>query len=251
MSVRTAAVMVAAFAVGCAPTGPDEATYLAALIAPDLIQYAHFEVASREHIEILADGVELRLTPGQPKVNNGIRAELSVDYPFVDGDTVRYEWQFWVPRDFQPDPENRWWVFADWHDQPDRNLGETWDGFPARSAPLIIGYGHVEGGQVVGGFSVPEASDVLSITYGTDYRQLGIFAFAREEWVTVRLDITWSQSERGKLIASLNGVERITATGPNMLNGFQHYFKAGMYRHPDINTPNRVRLANVKISKLP
>ncbi len=229
----------------------EEETYLAAAVAPDLIQYSLFEVASREHIEIIPDaGVELRITRGQPKVNNGIRAELSIDYPFVENDTIRYEWQLWVPADFQPDPQNRWWVFADWHDQPNRTLGETWDAFPSHSAPLIVGYGHVEGGQVVGGFSVPNSSDVLTITYGTDYRPLGMFAFNREETTTIRLDVTWSQTERGKMKAWVNGVERVSATGPNMLNAFQHYFKAGMYRNPEIDTANRVRLSNVKITKL-
>ena len=250
---RQAFMMAMAVLWGCGapPAGPDEATYLAALVAPDLVEYGHFEVASREHIEIVDGGIELRLTPGQPKVNNGIRAELSVDYPFVDGDTVRYEWQLWVPGDFQADPQNRWWVFADWHDQPNRTLNETWETYPKSSAPLIVGYGRVEGGQVVGGFSVPETSDVLTLTYGTDYRPLGMFAIKREEWIAIRLDVTWSQGAQGKATLWLNGVERISGAGPNMLNAFQHYFKAGMYRHPEINTPNRVRLANVKISKLP
>ncbi len=234
---------------GLAGEGPSEAELVAALVNPQAAPYGHFEVASRDSIELVPDGggVELRLVPGQPKVNNGIRAEVSVDAPFVDGDTVRYEWQVWLPRDFQPDPQNRWWVFADWHDQPDRNLGQTWADFPSHSAPLILGYGHLEGGQVVEGFSVPETSDVLSVTYGVDYRPLGLLPLRRDEWNSIRVDVTWSQNARGAMTLTVNDSPPLKAQGPNMLNAFQHYFKAGQYRNPDINTANRVRLRRVNI----
>jgi Polysaccharide lyase len=74
------------------------------------------------------------LSPGQAKKNNGIRAEISVDYPYKVGDVVRHAWKMRLPDDFKADdPQNRWWVMGQWHDQPDRTLGETWAGFPGRS----------------------------------------------------------------------------------------------------------------------
>lgn len=32
-----------------------------------------------------------------------------------------------------------------------------------------------------------------------------------------------------------------------MLNGFQHYFKLGMYRHPEIQTGNRSQISGITI----
>lgn len=249
MRVLTAVLVLVC---GCGPTGlqgegPSEVELLSKVVTPDLLPYAHVEVASRESIAIVDDGLELKLFPGQPKVNNGIRAEVSVDFPFVDGDTVRYEWSLWLPGDFTPDPSNRWWVFADFHDQPDRTKGETWDGFPANSAPLILGYGHVQAGFEDQGFSIKETSDVLSVTYGTDHRPIALVPFTRDVWHRVRLDVTWSQSMTGALTMTFDGAKVVSARGPNMLNAFQHYFKAGMYRDPGIGSFNRVRLSDVQI----
>lgn len=241
-----------ALVCACGPTGlqgegPTEAEFLASVLAPELLQYAKVEVASRQSIARVEDGLELKVLPGQPKLNGGIRAELSVDYPFVDGDTVRYEWSFWIPEDFTPDPLNRWWVFANFHDQPDRTKGETWEGFPSNSSPLILGYGHVEGGFERDGFSIKETSDVLSVTYGTDHRPVALVPFSRGVWHQVRLDVRWSQSSIGTLAMTLDGAHVVSAKGPNMLNAFQHYLKAGMYRDPTIDSFNRVRLSSLKI----
>jgi hypothetical protein len=53
------------------------------------MQYAGVEVPSRENIQVLSDAtgrcLEFRLVPGQAKKNNGIRAEISVDYPYSPG----------------------------------------------------------------------------------------------------------------------------------------------------------------------
>jgi len=39
-------------------------------------------------------------------------------------------------------------------------------------------------------------------------------------------------------------------TGPNMHNGYQHYLKLGMYRHPAIATENRLDIRDVSIEQL-
>lgn len=224
------------------------APFIDAVGLTPLAQYTTIEVPTADNIEIIADaGVELRLIPGQPLKNSGIRAEFAVDYPFHDGDTVSYGWNLWIPADFQPDPSNRWWVFGDFHDQPDKNLGETWDSYVPHSAPLIVGYGHVEAGQTVAGFTAEKSSDVLGITYGTDYRPVGMVPFEREQWLSLRLDVTWSRSAAGALTLYVNGAKRVTASGPNMLNNYQHYLKVGQYRDPAISTANRVRLSGISI----
>lgn len=68
---------------------------LSAILPEELIRYAGVDVPSQENIQILTDSagryLEFRLVPGQTKKNNGIRAEISVDYPYKVGDVVRYQ----------------------------------------------------------------------------------------------------------------------------------------------------------------
>ncbi|MGH3584626.1 MAG: hypothetical protein ACRDUB_23770, partial [Mycobacterium sp.] len=75
-----------------------ELDFLRAAVADDLLPYAHIEVPSLAHLALTGQGAErglgLRTCHGQQLKNNGVRAELSVDYPFVPGDTVAYAWRF-------------------------------------------------------------------------------------------------------------------------------------------------------------
>lgn len=41
----------------------------------------------------------------QDKIHNGIRSELTVNYPFNAGDKVTYEYQIYIPRYFLPTPK--------------------------------------------------------------------------------------------------------------------------------------------------
>jgi hypothetical protein len=138
----TAALLVGGLSwSNCWGQALSEKEYLTAVLPLELIRYAGIEVPSRENIQILSDPVgpylEFRLVPGQAKKNNGIRAEISVDYPYGVGDIVRYKWEMRLPGHFKADePRNRWWVMGQWHDQPDRTKGETWQGFPAHSPPV-------------------------------------------------------------------------------------------------------------------
>jgi hypothetical protein len=100
-----------------------EKEYLSAVLPQELMRYAGIEVPSRENIQVLSGAggryLEFRLVPGQAKKNNGIRAEISVDYPYGVGDIVRYQWEMRLPKDFAADkPRNRWWIMGQWHDQP-------------------------------------------------------------------------------------------------------------------------------------
>ncbi len=131
-----------------------ELEYLRSAVADDLLKYASIEIPSLENIatgsESGVDYLSLRLYPDQEIKNNGIRAEVSVDYPYVAGETVRYEWEFKLDKDFvSGTPENRWWLIADWHQQPDLNLGEDWSNFETKSTPLLLGYGNLDGRDTI------------------------------------------------------------------------------------------------------
>jgi hypothetical protein len=223
-----------------------EKDYLGAVLPPELIRYAGIEVPSQENIYILSDStgryLEFRLLPGQARKNNGIRAEISVDYPYNVGDAVRYRWRMRLPEDFKgDDPKNRWWVMGQWHDQPDRTKGETWQGFPGHSPPVSFNYGRLDG------------KDFLSVLVGSPkMKSVGRFPLTRGVWHSLEVVIKWSQGADGKVEVFLDGSKDylVTGTGPNMHNGYQHYLKLGMYRHPEIATENRLAIRDVFIEKL-
>jgi hypothetical protein len=248
MSIFAATFLVVALAsVNSAPEQTlTEKDYLRAVLASELMTYAGLEAPTPENVRFTSDGagrfIEFRLFPGQPKKNNGIRSEISVNFPYKVGDVVRYRWKMRLPNDFKADePQNRWWVMGQWHDQPDRTKGETWDHFPANSPPVSFNYRRVSG------------EDFLALMAGSPkMRSVGLIPIKRGEWHSMDTIIKWSQGEDGKVAAFVDGAKTPVATGsgPNMHNGYHHYFKLGMYRHPQIATENRLGIRDVSIEKL-
>ena len=222
-----------------------ELTYLRTVMPAELLEFAHVEVPAIENVTIVGEGAEqhlgLHVFPGQKKLNGGIRAEISVDHPSKQGDTVRYEWRFMVPKSFTSDaPKNRWWIIGQWHDQPDRSRGESWDGFESKSPPVLLGIGELQGRLGIG------------IAYGPDQSQKhGPLFIEPGKWHHIAVEIHWSQKADGKATFFLDDMTKpaATATGPNMQNDFQHYLKLGMYRHPDIATDNWIYIDDLKITK--
>ncbi|MDP1561702.1 MAG: polysaccharide lyase [Pirellulaceae bacterium] len=220
-----------------------ELAYLRVLMPTELLPHAHVEVPGLENIAILGEGVEqhlgLRLYPGQKQRNRGNRAEVSLDWPYQEGDTVRYEWRFRVPEDFKSDaPQNRWWIIGQWHDQPDLNRGETWENFPSRSPPILVGIGEMDG------------RTAIAIEYGpTQADKQGPIFIERGQWHQLAFVIHWSQQVDGTADVYLDDMARPihSYSGPNMHNGFQHYLKIGMYRDPAIATDCWIHVANLKV----
>ncbi len=224
----------------------DDKGYLSAVLPPGLIRYAGIEVPSQENIRVLSDGagryLEFKLIPGQARKNNGIRAEISVNYPYHAGEVVRYRWSMCLPEDFKADePLNRWWVMGQWHDQPDRTKGETWEGFPAHSPPVSFNFRRADG------------KDYLSLLVGSPHtKSAGLLPITRGAWHSLEVIIKWSQGADGRVAVYFDAAKEptLTAAGPNMHNGYHHYLKLGMYRHPQISTENRLSIRDVRIDKL-
>ncbi len=224
----------------------DPKEYLRVVLPPDLVRHAGVEVPSAENIHILSDAkgkyLEFRLVPGQARKNNGIRSEISVGFPYQVGDVVRYRWKMRLPEDFQADePQNRWWVMGQWHDQPDPAKGETWKEFPHRSPPVSFNYGREDG------------QDYLALMVGSPrMKSFGRVSLKRDIWHSIEVVIKWSQGADGKVAVYFDGSKEpvVTATGPNMHNGYHHYLKLGLYRHPGIATENRLGIRDVFIEKL-
>lgn len=228
------------------PLSKDESLqYLKTVLPEPLFQYAGLEVASEKSIAIVSgtprNYLAFRILPDQPKVNGGIRSELSVNYPFAEGDTVRYSWRFMFPADFVSDaPTNRWWLAGQWHDQPNTSKGETWANFPSRSPPVALG--------------LREADQRLQflLYYGTPQsHKVGPIPIDRGRWYRISVLIHWSRQADGRASVFLDDAEKpvLSADGPNMNNPYQHYLKLGMYRDPEINTDNSIFVSDVAIEK--
>lgn len=247
---RISLLLVAVFgSVGSKAAEPQvrerELSYLRCIMPESLLEFAHVEVATLENIAVLGEGTRqhlgLHLLPAPKKLNGGVRAEVSIDYPFRSGDTVRYAWRFKVPDGFQSDaPKNRWWIIGQLHDQPNQNRGETWDGFAAKSPPILVSIGELQGKLAIG------------IAYGLDQsQQRGPYFIEPGIWQSVALEIHWSQNADGKASFYFGDLSKPVTVleGPNMHNDYQHYLKLGMYRHPDIATDNWIYLDDLTITK--
>ena len=224
--------------------------YLPAVLPDALQKYAHLEVASERNVTVGTDGLNpclgLHVSPEQGMVHGGIRAEMSVNFPFVEGDTVQYAWRFMLPKEFISDaPGNRWWLIGQWHDQPNEKLGETWKNFPSSSPPVAL--------------EIAELNGQLGITlvYGQTgthqhQRHYGPFVLERGKWYSITACIHWSRGTDGSASVYLDGSTKpaMVAEGPNMNNDFQHYLKLGIYRHPDIRTDNWIFINRIEISKV-
>lgn len=216
-------------------------TQLAEFLGADIVGS---ELLCDDSIRALEDsGVAISVFAGQPKLNNGIRAEVAIDYPFEEGSTVSYRWEVRIPTGFAHDEAagNRWWVMGQWHDQPNPDRGETWDGFPPRSPPVAYYFGATGG----------EYGLVLHYGTGGD-DHVGIEDLIRlpaDTWVRLETRITWSTESSGRVQVFVNGEAsaRIDVSAANMHNDYQHYLKLGQYRHPDIATDNSVHFRNLRI----
>lgn len=235
------------------PTPPSDPAlkekYLRAAVAEELMTYGEIEVPSLRFIRIETDetgkqSLALRASH-EEKLKGRSRSEISVDFPFSVGDHLRYTWDFKMDADlaFEYESENKsnkWWVIAQWHDQPNVTLGETWDDFPSHSPAILFSFGKLEGKEMIG------------FAYGaSELRDIATAPFKRGAWHQFELDVVWSQGADGKAVASLDGEVFARAEGQNMFNGFQHYFKAGSYRYAGIKGDGWVHIRNVKIEKLP
>ncbi|MCR4322641.1 MAG: polysaccharide lyase [Candidatus Azambacteria bacterium] len=222
-----------------------ELGYLIPIISQEkLLEYAHIEVPSAENIKIESENnkqyLALRVYQGQELKSGGVRAEVSVDYPYKEGEAVRYSWQVRIPENFQSDaPKNRWWLMGQWHDQPDPRKGETWEMFPRNSPLVAVGYAMVDG------------QDVFGLIHEHGQKDFITTSVTRGVWHTIAIEIVWSQGDDGRVRMFFDDITHPVAeyTGKNMLNAYQHYLKVGLYRHNEITADSTIHIRDISITK--
>lgn len=182
-------------------------------------------------------GVRLRVD--QPSVNGGARAEVALAYPYSEGDTVRYRWDFLVPSTFVNDhPRNLRNTIAQWHDRPDEARGECWQTKPRLGAPVSLRLASRDGRSLQLSLNARD----------TRTRASGAFEIATipyDRWIRIDVQIAWSRdTERGAVAVRLDDEEdpALVFRGFTMNNHLSHYLKIGLYRHDAIRVDNRIYL---------
>lgn len=229
LAVTASLVMFAGTAGNAAPTVViTEQSVLANAVAPDTLRYAHFD-ALTENIAVGSDlygkNLSLSTSYGQKLKNGGLNSEIVIDYPYVEGDTVKYSWRMMVPALLRHDPENRWWLAARWTPQANLKMGEKQETYNVLNPAIMITY------------KVPEDRDTFALGYGVpDTILTDAFSVTRNEWVKVDMIVTWSTTSSGKATMYINN-SRISATevrGRNMYTKYHNLFKIGIFRSAKI-----------------
>lgn len=203
-----------------------------ALNAKSLVKMISLEADFGKTAVIANNSLKFEISRDQQKIHNGLRSELSIDYPFKEGDEVYYSFDIFIPHSFKSDPHGRWSSLSQWHDQPNPALGETWSTFPGRS-PLVLLFDKLVDGKQKFGLNYGDQSVVLPLKSG--------------KWNQLQFHFKWSTGLDGFLVLRVNNETEFKLRGVNMHNEYQHYLKIGLYRHPMILGSNHVYYRNLEI----
>lgn len=209
-----------------------------------LLSQVSVEIASCDNVSVHDGYVGFILNEKKDVIHSGIRSEVSIDFPFSEGETVEYRWSIMLPKnDFAGAKINRgeWWIIGQWHDQPDPYLGETWSTYKASPPPVAV--------------YIETRNGVLGIGLQTMRNKV----FKKHNWVPIPLDvwinldvtIHWSQAELGfvSLRIDKEAQHDVISLGSNMLNNYQHYLKLGQYRSPRFEKKSVIYIKDVQINQ--
>ncbi len=206
----------------------------------DLIPMMGLEIPSCANVIFNQDGLGFVLNEFNLKLHNGIRSEISVNYPYSEGDTVEYIWLAMFPSSAPPGGRSdQWWSIAQWHDQPDLRIGETWANFKVNSPPLAIFVENRNGALGIG-------------LNGLKGRRVNWRPVPLDVWLEMRVTVRWSTKDDGYARLRVLGSDELDmiTLGRNMLNSYQHYFKLGQYRAPTVKNLSVVYYKDLKFKNL-
>jgi len=147
------------------------------------------------------------------------RAELKLN-PVPANSEWTYRVSTFLPVDYENDPSYE--IITQWHEIPDRHLGETW-----RRPPLNLS---IRNGQ----FTMSNRWDSKPVTVsskegGTQKWNLG--PITKGQWIDWVFHVKWSHKADGLLKVYKNGRLVVSKTGPNTYNDkVGPYFKIGIYK---------------------
>jgi len=220
------------------------ATFLSESFEKDLNKSLwNYENYSSDNVQLVSSpvfegtrSIQFIVKPGEI-VNNGNRAEVVLKNSDPICNEAWYRWSFYLPSSYIDAPSNKWQLFGQWHDQPDKSKGETWVNYPAHSPMLSYLYYFINN------------TCYLKLSYGVGSNRtiVGSIPFTKGTWNTITTHVYWSRTDRGFVESWLNQT-RFNAFngydykyyGINMYNDAPAYLKIGVYRDSTINVTNRV-----------
>ncbi|AFY86261.1 polysaccharide lyase [Chroococcidiopsis thermalis] len=154
------------------------------------------------------------------------RAELKLGEVPPDSE-IWYGFSVFLPSDYQQDPSSE--IIAQWHDLPDKNLGEKWKS-PALSLSTKDGK-----------FILNRKWDSKRVTVvpeGKEVVDLGLYQTGK--WTDFVFRVKWSSGSNGRLEVWQDGKLVVSRNGPNNYNDARGpYLKIGIYKGDWKNYPDK------------
>lgn len=226
------------------PVPEAEKQYLSYAINEQILPYARLDATPNTvttRTDTYGNSVWFFTHGGQTIKNGGRASEIAIDYPYKEGETLRYSWRMNLPTSFNPDAANRWWLVARWNAQPNPKMGEKPESFLALNPAILLSY------KFVGGV------DTFSLSYGVPNSITSdAFSVTRNEWVKIDMEITWSTSSKGKARLFINDSKLPVkeVSGHNMYGKYHNLFRLGTSRDPAISTEANIGFGDISIERI-
>jgi hypothetical protein len=167
-----------------------------------------------------SSALRFELNKSDQNVSNGKRAEMAGKSETSANVERWYSFSIFLPDDYETDsaPE----IVAQWHANPDFELGETW-----RSPPISLRTNEGKWQLVV-----LWATDSVNTNKTISGRKIFDFGkYNRGQWTDWVFHIKFSYKEDGILEVWKNGAKIVNRRGPNYFNDKKGpYFKFGIYK---------------------
>lgn len=186
--------------------------------------------------------VKFTLVPGEI-IFNGNRAELMYQDYNPNISEVYYSWSVMLDSNYID--SGKWQILGQWHDQPDKDEGETWINYPPNNPPVSLQYSN---GYMYAVVNPPQGWQERVGKFSEEKRvELG-------KWIDIVFHIYWSLKEDGFVEVWIDGENVTPYNGKDykiyartMFNKAGNYLKIGLYRGPDATVTNKVYFDDIKI----
>ncbi len=172
--------------------------------------------------------VKITLKKDDPFVAGSKRAELKLGGVEANSEQW-YSFSVFLPPTYKQDPSGE--IIAQWHDKPDRELGEGWKS-PALTLSTRNGrfyLGRRWDSKQVSVNNLPEGEE--AIDFGR---------YQTGKWTDFVFHVKWSYTSDGLLEVWKDGQLEVSRSGPNYYNDLRGpYFKIGIYKGDWKNQPKK------------